>query len=134
MKNEQLQMFNQTVKFNGNNIWVKPVCDFFGINYDKQIRRINQNILLKSHTSKKADELLFLDKRQDFCLTKQGFLTWILQINSKIVQPNLSEKLIEFQKLIIDFLFGSIQRTFNKSLNLFINCIKLFKRTFFIFT
>ncbi len=103
-------MFRSTVKYAGEYIFIKPVCDFFGIQYDNQARRINGSPLLKTSTLKFTDKLLFGDERERLTLTKRGFITWVLQLNPQIVQVSLREKLYEYQTLIFDFLFGSIER------------------------
>ncbi|MBZ0246319.1 MAG: phage antirepressor N-terminal domain-containing protein [Cyclobacteriaceae bacterium] len=110
MKTSTLQMFNATIKYHDDVIFIKPFCDFFGIQYDNQTRRINSNPLLKRSVLKNTDMLLFGDERPRLTLTKQGFTTWILQLNVKIVHVSLREKLIEYQTLIFDFLFGKVER------------------------
>lgn len=113
MQNTALTMFNATVKYSGDVIFVQPFCDFFGIDYLNQKKSINNNPLLKTSVSKKTSMLLFGDERERICLTKQGFITWILQLRCQIVHPNLQEKLLLYQSLIFDFMFGSIEREQN---------------------
>lgn len=54
--------------------------------------------------------LIFGDERERIALTKRGFITWILQLRCQIVHPSLQEKLIQYQMLIFDFMFGSVER------------------------
>lgn len=117
METEALMMFNSTVKYCGELIFIQPVCDFFGIDYLNQRKIINRNPLLKRSVSKNTSMLLFGDERERICLTKQGFITWILQLRCQIVHHNLREKLLRYQELIFDFMFGSIEREEKARLN-----------------
>jgi len=103
-------MFQETVKYSGDVIFVQPVCEYFGIEYNNQTRRINSSPLLKTCMGKNPSMLLFGDARERLTLSKQGFITWILQLNPSIVQVSLQEKLFEYQSRIFEFMFGSIQR------------------------
>jgi len=103
-------MFKDTVKYSGDAIFIKPVCDLFQIDYDNQCRRIKSSDLLKTSAGKNTAMWLFSDERERVTLTKQGFLTWILQLNPSIVQVSLQKKLLEYQSMIFEFMFGSIQR------------------------
>ncbi len=117
METTAVSMFNSTVKYSGNQIFIKPFCDFFQIEYDNQCRRIKSSPLLKTSTGKNTSMLLFGDERERVTLSKQGFITWILQLNPSIVQVSLREKLIQYQSLIFDFMFGSIEREEKAKLN-----------------
>jgi len=108
-----LTMFNNTVKYSGDEIFVKPFCDFFKIEYDNQCRAINNSVLLKKSAGKNPSTILFGDNIKRVTLSKQGFITWILQVNPQIVQVDLRESLIKYQELIFDFMFGSIERETN---------------------
>lgn len=103
-------MFDATIKYGGEDIFIQPVCDYFGIDYLNQKKLINRNPLLKSAVSKKTHMLLFGDERDRLALTKRAFITWILQLRCQIVHPSLREKLVLYQQLIFDFMFGSIER------------------------
>lgn len=117
METTAISMFTSTVKYSGEVIFIKPFCDFFQIEYNNQTRRINLSPILKTCMGKKPSMLLFGDERERLTLTKQGFITWILQLNPSIVQVSLREKLLQYQSLIFDFMFGSIEREDNAKLN-----------------
>jgi hypothetical protein len=117
METTALSMFNSTVKYEGDDIFIQPFCDFFGIDYLNQKKAINRNALLKTSMSKKTSMLLFGDERERIALTKTGFITWILQLRCQIVHPNLQEKLMQYQSLIFEFMFGSIHREENARIN-----------------
>ncbi len=110
METNALTMFNSTIKYDGDDIFIQPFCDFFGIDYLNQKKAINKSLLLKTSVSKKTSMLIFGDERERIALTKQGFITWILQLRCQIVHPNLQEKLLQYQSLIFDFMFGSVKR------------------------
>jgi hypothetical protein len=126
METTALTMFQETIKYSGEDIFIQPFCDFFQIDYLNQRKVINRNSLLKKAVSKKTSMLLFGDDRERICLTKRGFLTWILQLRCQIVHPSLKEKLEEYQELIFDFLFGSIERENKAKIN-YARLIKLKK-------
>jgi hypothetical protein len=107
--NTALSMFNSTVKYSGEQIFVKPFCDFFGISYENQCRFIKKDMILQTSSTKKSDKLLFGDERERVTLSKIGFMRWIQLINPQIVQVSLREKLKEYQYMIFEFLLGNIQ-------------------------
>lgn len=106
--NNALSMFNSTVKYSGEVIFVKPFCDFFQIDYDNQCRIINNSTLLKKSAGKNTSTFIFGDNFKRITLSKKGFISWILQINPQIIQVNLKEKLLQYQELIFDYMYGSI--------------------------
>lgn len=110
MDTTAIKMFRTTVKYCGQDIFIQPFFDFFQIDYINQKKSINNNPLLKTSMSKKTSMLIFGDKRERIALTKQGFITWILQLRCQIVHPSLREKLLQYQSLVFDYMFGSIER------------------------
>jgi hypothetical protein len=114
--NDALMMFDSTVKYSGDVIFIQPFCDFFQIDYLNQKKSINNNSLIKRYVSKKTSMLLFGDERERIALTKQGFITWILQLRCQLVHPSLQEKLLQYQTLIFDFMFGNIKNEENTKL------------------
>lgn len=105
-----LTMFESTIKYSGDVIFIKPFCDFFGIQYENQCRVIKRHHILGKMVVKKHDTFTFNDKFERYCLPKRGFITWILGLNPSIVQDNLRKKLMQYQELILDYMFGSIER------------------------
>jgi hypothetical protein len=107
MENQDLQVFNQTVVYDENSsIFVQPFCDFFGINVQNQLRMIQNDTILSSQGIKKSSDFIFNDKRQRMCLTKKGFIRWIQLINPNIVKAEVREKLIMYQSMVFDFIYG----------------------------
>lgn len=64
MEKTPLTMFNNTVKYAGDCIFIKPFCDFFQINYDNQCRKIKSSPLLQRSAGKNTDKFLFGDERE----------------------------------------------------------------------
>lgn len=115
MQTQEIQMFSSTVKYSysDDHIFIQPFCDFFQIDYINQKKAIIRNPLLKRCASKNTSILLFGDQKERVTLTKQGFITWILQLRVQIVHPNLQEKLLQYQTLIFDYMFGALKREEN---------------------
>lgn len=109
METTELTMFNETVKYQGDDIWIKPFCDFFGISYKWQVEVLRKDHILSSMVRKNSNETLFGDKRDRVLLPKKGFVRWIQLINPKTVNEDLRDKFKKFQEFIFDFLYGSIQ-------------------------
>jgi hypothetical protein len=107
MDTQAVTIFQETVKYNGNYVFVKPICDFFGIDYTNQLKRINESPLTNLESDTKVDKDIFGDSRERVVLSKDGFLIWTLQLNSDIIEESIREKFILFQKYIFAYLFGS---------------------------
>jgi len=110
MEVSSLEMFESTVKYTDELIFIMPVCDFFGINYQNQCRAISKDPILKEESSKRADPNIFGDNHERFALSKKGFMRWIQRLNSQTVKKELYDRLIEYQRLVSDFLFGSAEK------------------------
>lgn len=113
MNTNTIQMFDATIKYSQEEIFVQPVCEFFAIDYLNQRKYINKHEFIKTCVSKKTSMFIFQDERERLCLTKEGFVAWILQLRCQIVHPNLRENLGLYQKFIIQYLFGSYEREKN---------------------
>ena len=105
----ELSMFSQTIKYQGNDIWIKPLCDFFGINYKWQVGVLRKDHILASMVRKNKNKTLFGDNRERVLLPKKGFIRWIQIINPKTVRQELRDKFKQFQELVFDFLYGSAE-------------------------
>jgi len=110
MENNELVMFERTVKYSNDVIFIKPLCDLFNISYENQCRVISNDEILQTSSTKKSDKMLFGDKRERVCLTKKGFIRWIQLINPQIVQVSLKENFIKYQILIFDYLYGNVEK------------------------
>ena len=107
MKNNEVTLFSQLVKYEGEDVWIKPFCDFFGISYKWQVEVLKKDYILASMVRKNSSELLFGDKRERVLLPKKGFVRWIQIINPSTVDPELRPNFQFFQETVLDYLYGS---------------------------
>nr|WP_319266051.1 phage antirepressor N-terminal domain-containing protein [uncultured Draconibacterium sp.] len=87
------------------NIFVEPVCDFFGINYRNQLDRINRDKVCQKDMRKNSNFLLFGNNYQRVCLGRKGFIRWIQIINTEIVRTELRNLFEDYQVAVFDFLY-----------------------------
>lgn len=137
METSAIAMFRNTIQYQDNLIWVKPVCEFFNLSVQSEYRKIKKdpilgNLWTKSSTDfeKKADfdaktsteieensngldkkrpELGVIDANGRILLSRKGFIRWIQIINSNSVEEGLREKFITYQDLVFDFLYGNVE-------------------------
>jgi hypothetical protein len=110
MESSSVSMFQKTVKYEDGFIFVQPLCDFFKIDYQNQVSKIKNDPKMALQYGKNHNETLFGDNRSHFSLTKNGFLMWILSINSSTVSAELKENFIQYQIFISEYLFGSAEQ------------------------
>lgn len=109
METTQLSVFNQTIKTQDDFIFVKPICDFFQIDYDKQAVKIKNDPILMNCAAKKPFKTLFGDSYPRLCLPKKGFMRWIQLINPNTLPAELREKFKQYQADVFDFFYGSAE-------------------------
>jgi hypothetical protein len=109
METSAIEMFKSTVQYENEYIWLKPVCDFFKINYENQTRKIKSDKILANHSTKKSSSLMFGDNYPRILVDKIGFIRWIQLINAKTIDENLQEKFSKYQEMVFDYLYGSLQ-------------------------
>ena len=95
----------QVIVDDEGNIFVEPICKFFGINFKNQKERIIEDPILQSEGGKKYHELSFGDKRLRLCLGRRGFIRWIQIINPAIVRPELRKLFVQYQIAVFDYLY-----------------------------
>jgi len=106
-----IEIFKTTIgNGNENEIFVKPICDLFGIDYDNQVDKCKNDAFLAKSTGKKPSKTLFGDNHPRIFLSKIGFVKWILSINANTIRQDLREKFALYQDNILDFLYGSAER------------------------
>ena len=117
------KMFSDTIQNKNGLIWITPVCDFFNLHVKNQYSKIKKDAILgklvgknrpdsaqnEKLVGKSTTEFGEIDKNGRIFLTKKGFLRWIQIINPNTLQEELREKFIMYQKMILDFLFGSLE-------------------------
>jgi len=108
MQQKELENFQKTVIYDENNdIFMQPLCDLFEINYQNQLRFIKSDHILSQEWIKKSAPKMYNDGQKRHCLTKTGFLRWIIILNPNIIKIELQEQFKSYQKLITDYLFSS---------------------------
>ena len=109
MEATNLTMFQSTVKTDYDRIYVKPLCDFFQINYANQVDRIKNDPILANSFGKNKNKLLFGDSYPRVTLDKKGFMRWIQLINPSTLPEDLREKFLNYQTLIYDYFYGTTE-------------------------
>lgn len=121
METTTIQMFNATVQYQDEYIWVKPVCDFFNLSVQFEYRKIKKDHILKKLWTnmstdsgenenlygKMSTDLGMIDANGRIFLTKKGFIRWIHIINPKNIDDDLKEKFYMYQELVFDYLYGN---------------------------
>ena len=116
MEKTSLIMFGKTVTYHHENIWVKPVCDFFNLDVQNQYTKIKNDPVLgklygKNNTESAKTEKLYgkssndlgeIDNNGRILLSKKGFLRWIQIINPNTIDKTLRNSFILYQELIAD--------------------------------
>jgi len=110
---KNLSYFNEFMFRHETGAWfMKPVCDFFQLNYDNQVEKINKDKICQTDTGKFLFEQLFGDKRPRLTLQDRGFARWVQMTNPSIIGVELREKFEIFQANIFDYLWkGNIAKT-----------------------
>lgn len=112
--NDDIQIFTETVRYDDEeqHVFIKPLCDFFGIDSDNQRNTVIRDAILQSQSITKADEFIFGDKRERIALTKPGFIRWVQLLNPELVRPELKDKLVHYQTKITEWIMGSVDEEF----------------------
>jgi hypothetical protein len=113
MENTSIQVFNTTIKSEGEHIFIKPVCDFFQIEYKNQVEKILSDPILAESHGKKRNNSLFGDNYPRIYLNRKGFIRWIQLINPKTLPPILQESFLRYQADIFDFMYGTAEQESN---------------------
>ena len=102
-------LLRQTVKYEHEHVWIKPVCDFFEIDYVHQRRFIKNDPVLANQVCKKTSSLAFGDNYQRILLTKKGFVRWVQLLKPNTVKEDLRPLLVQYQTAVFDYLYGSME-------------------------
>ncbi|MGL4630468.1 MAG: phage antirepressor N-terminal domain-containing protein [Leadbetterella sp.] len=110
MENTAIQMFKSTVVMDSTMvISAKPLCDFFGLDWSNQQKLFKNDPHLAQLMVKKPSVAEDGKTREMIHFTKKGFLRWVQLINPNTVRDNLKEKFLNYQMLIFDYLYGSME-------------------------
>ncbi len=107
MEQKTLNIFKQTVVEEKDLIWIKPLCDFFDLSAQNQHRKLKNDLILANLWTKKSTDFGEIDKNGRILLTKIGFVRWIQLINYNTVREDLRDSFVEYQAMILDYLYGS---------------------------
>jgi hypothetical protein len=111
-KNLELALTQSIRKSDTEEIFIEPVCNFFGIHLKNQIERIKRDRICQSDVRKNSCQAMFGDNKQRNCMGKRGFIRWIQIINAEIVRPELQTLFIQYQVAVFDYLYnGNEQKT-----------------------
>jgi hypothetical protein len=109
MNTDLALIFKKTVQLDeSEHIAIKPLCDFFGVNYKHQAHRFKNDRVLQQLSRKNKTVAGDLKERYMISVHKHGFLIWIAGISSNLVDANLREKFIQYQLHIHEY-FERIQ-------------------------
>ena len=109
MQTAILQIFEKTIKTDGYDIFIKPLCDFFGLDTENQVLKIKKDPILANCYGKSSNKTMFGDNYLRFCLDKKGFVRWIQIINPNIIVGKLRESFLLYQEMIFDYLYGAVE-------------------------
>ena len=105
------ETFKKAIQSEGDYIWIKPICDFFNLNYENAMRKIKLDPILAKQSTKKADSSMFSDNYPRVLLSKKGFIRWIQIINANTVSEEHRADFLNFQEIVFDFLYGSAEES-----------------------
>ena len=107
MENQELEILQSAVQvIDTDYIAIKPCCEFFGIDYRKQLERIKKDFVTGQLCSKRIILAGDGKHREMYSLPKSGFLRWVYTINAATIAEKNGQKFIEFVKLLHEYLFG----------------------------
>lgn len=109
MKTTSLEMFRITIREDKGHIFVKPLCDFFKLDPNNQVENLKKDPILRNSIGKFRNKSVFGDNYPRVSLPKKGFIRWIQIINPNLICDELRERFIEYQALIFDYMYDSIE-------------------------
>lgn len=107
MQKQELEVFESAVQVIENDyIAIKPCCEFFEIDYRKQLARIKTDIVTSQLCSKQIIVAADGKQREMYSLPKSGFLRWIYTLNAGSIAGKNGQKFNSFVVLLHEYLFG----------------------------
>lgn len=108
MKQELIEVYEKTIPVeNINLIPLNFVCEYFGLNYERQYKNIDEDDSFNDDFKKVSNFAVFNDNRQRGHLTKKGFIKWVLQLNPTYINELLQPTFKEYQNNIISYLYDN---------------------------
>jgi len=108
-----IQVFEKTIiRDDYGNVFIEPLCDFFGIQRRHQLDKIRGDKICQSDMQKSINFSAFGDNRPRICLGKKGFIRWIQLLTPAILRPELQVLFEQYQVAVFDYLYeGSEKKT-----------------------
>jgi len=103
--NLELVLYKTILRDENQNIFIEPVCNFFGIQTRNQLDRLKKDPICQSDMQKIICQSVFGDNKQRYCIGKRGFIRWIQIINAQILRKNLRELFVQYQVAVFDYLY-----------------------------
>lgn len=109
MNTELTLLYKKTAQMDDDlYIAIKPVCDFFGIDYKHQARKLRRDAVLRQLSCLNTTVAGDSKQRSMISVQKNHFLLWLAKITPLMVDANLREKFIQYQLHIHEY-FERIQ-------------------------
>jgi hypothetical protein len=87
-----LHILNNSVLGDAEPIFIKPLCDFFGINPKNQEDKIKNGPILAKSSLKKPMKTTGSNNHPDICPDKKEFVRWAQTISPNIVATGLGTR------------------------------------------
>lgn len=100
-------LFEETIGTDKELIPVSPLCEFFGLDTENQLKKIKSDPILSAGQVKKAYQPHETGKKVMVLLNKKAFIRWLQLINPKTVREELRVTFTQCQVMIFDYLYGS---------------------------
>lgn len=109
MDNSIKQIYQQTIQYQNQMIWVAPVCEFFGLDTKYHYHKIKNHSILGNLVGNNQPDLGMIDNNGRIFLSKNAFIIWIGTINPKKIKQELKKAFDKFHRFIFDYMFGSLE-------------------------
>lgn len=107
---DELSFFNSFMfKAEDGSWFMMPVCNFFGLDYDNQLERINKDRICQTDTGLFPSMSVFGDNRKRLTLRNRGFTRWVQMTSTSNIRVELREKYEIFQANIFEYLWSGTQ-------------------------
>ena len=108
MDDKLVDVFRKTMPL--DNLEIIPIlffCKFFDLEYDKHSKYLSNDKSFEDDLYKVEDKELYDDNKKRISLSKNGFIRWVLQINSSSLSPTIHTLFKNYQKNLINYLFSN---------------------------
>lgn len=85
-----------------------PLCEVFDLSYSRQRENLKSHPGFKDHMVNIMLPDFFGDNKKRACLTKKGFVKWVLQLSYTIIREDLQPAFLEYQENVLNYLYDSV--------------------------